>query len=366
MEEQIVTPFETQCSHEGFDYNKLVNKFGCTPINNEMLERFEKVTGVKPHFWLRRGIFFAHRDLDKILDDHEAGKPIYLYTGRGPSSQALHLGHAIQFHFIKWLQDVFKAYLIIQIADDEKFFFKNLTYDEVKEMGKYNVEDIMTFGFDPVRTFIFFNREFSKTEPYATVVNSMMKHVRAVDVNLTFGFNKESNLGQMLWPIYQSVPAFSKCFQHVFKAFEESNVRCLIVHAIDQDPYFRLCRDFAKRMGFLKPSSVISKFLPSLEGTGKLSSTGKVAAKIVYVTDTPKQIAKKINRHAFSGGKETAEEQREFGANLSVDTAYKYLEYFEPDDDVLKEVTEKYSKGLLLTGEVKKMLISRIVEFLKN
>lgn len=30
-----------------------------------------------------------------------------MYTGRGPSSDALHLGHTIPFSFTKWLQDVF-------------------------------------------------------------------------------------------------------------------------------------------------------------------------------------------------------------------------------------------------------------------
>ena len=45
-----------------------------------------------------------HRDLDVVLDNYEAGKPMYLYTGRGPSSEALHLGHLIPFMFTKYLQ----------------------------------------------------------------------------------------------------------------------------------------------------------------------------------------------------------------------------------------------------------------------
>ena len=41
---------------------------------------------------------------EKILDLYEAGKKFYLYTGRGPSSDALHLGHLVPFHFTKYLQ----------------------------------------------------------------------------------------------------------------------------------------------------------------------------------------------------------------------------------------------------------------------
>ena len=33
------------------------------------------------------------------------------YMSQGPSSEALHLGHLVPFHFTKWLQDAFKARL---------------------------------------------------------------------------------------------------------------------------------------------------------------------------------------------------------------------------------------------------------------
>ena len=40
-------------------------------------------TGKKPHRWIRRGVFFSHRDLNTILDCYEKKEPFYLYTGRG-------------------------------------------------------------------------------------------------------------------------------------------------------------------------------------------------------------------------------------------------------------------------------------------
>lgn len=45
------------------------------------------------------GFFF--RDMDQILDAYENKKSFYLYTGRGPSSQAMHVGHLIPFIFTK-------------------------------------------------------------------------------------------------------------------------------------------------------------------------------------------------------------------------------------------------------------------------
>lgn len=83
------------------DYGKLISQFGTKHIDENLLQRFEKVTGQKPHRYMRRGIVFSHRDLEIILDRYETGKPFFLYTGRGPSSDSMHIGHMIPFEFTK-------------------------------------------------------------------------------------------------------------------------------------------------------------------------------------------------------------------------------------------------------------------------
>jgi tryptophanyl-tRNA synthetase len=128
--EQVVDPWNVEAD-EAIDYDKLINSFGCHKITPELIARMERLTGKRAHRYLRRGIFFSHRDLEHLLDLYEKGQKFYLYTGRGASSEALHLGHLISFHFTKWLQDVFDCPLVIQLTDDEKFLFKqNLTLDE--------------------------------------------------------------------------------------------------------------------------------------------------------------------------------------------------------------------------------------------
>ena len=87
---------------KAINYNALVEEFGTKLILKEDLVRFEKVTGQKPHRFLRRGIVFSHRDLNLILDRHEKGEPFFLYTGRGPSSDSVHIGHTIPFEFTKY------------------------------------------------------------------------------------------------------------------------------------------------------------------------------------------------------------------------------------------------------------------------
>ena len=65
----MVTPWDVEGKDgEGIDYDKLVRDFGCSTIDEKMIERIERVTGVRAHPFLRRGMFFAHRELDVILD----------------------------------------------------------------------------------------------------------------------------------------------------------------------------------------------------------------------------------------------------------------------------------------------------------
>ena len=98
--EQIVDPWTVE-SDGAIDYDRLVIQFGCQKIDPVLIERMERLTGKKAHRFLRRGIFFSHRDLSQVLDLYESGKKFYLYTGRGPSSEALHLGHLVPFLMTK-------------------------------------------------------------------------------------------------------------------------------------------------------------------------------------------------------------------------------------------------------------------------
>jgi tryptophanyl-tRNA synthetase len=86
---------------KAIDYKKLTEEFGTKLIDGPLLERFERVTGQKPHRFMRRGIVFSHRELDIILDRYEKGEPFFLYTGRGPSSDSMHVGHTVPFEFTK-------------------------------------------------------------------------------------------------------------------------------------------------------------------------------------------------------------------------------------------------------------------------
>lgn len=353
---QIVTPWDIQAEDEkGIDYDKLIREFGSQALSQELIDRMERLTGHKAHRFLRRGLFFSHREFDKVLDLYEAGTPFYLYTGRGPSSDSLHLGHLIPFHFTAWLQKVFNVPLVIQMTDDEKFFFKNLTLAETHRLGFENAKDIIACGFDVSKTFIFSDLEYVGTM-YPNICK-IQKTFTQNQISKCFGFTEADHCGKYAFPAVQAAPSFSNSFPHIFGT--RTDIPCLIPCAIDQDPYFRLTRDSAPRLGYLKPSLIHSKFFPALQGAqSKMSASADTSA--VFVTDTPKKVKDKINKYAFSGGGATLEEHKEKGGDCTVDVAYQWLTFFLEDDDELKRIHDEYTAGRMLTGEIKKELINCI------
>jgi tryptophanyl-tRNA synthetase len=75
------------------------------------------------------------------------------------------------------------------------------------------------------------------------------------------------------------------------------------------------------------------RFLDALQGPGsKMSASDDTSA--IFMKDTAKEIKNKVNRYAFSGGRETVEEHREKGGNPDVDVSFQYLQFFLEDDEV--------------------------------
>jgi len=342
-----VTPWEVTGQ---VDYDKLIKDFGTQKIDGKLRERMAKLAK-QDNVMLRREYFFSHRDMNLVLDDYEKGNGFFLYTGRGPSGP-MHIGHLIPLLFTKWLQNQFGVNLYIEITDDEKFLFKrDLDWDTVQKHAKDNILDIASVGFDPDKTFIFKDSEYSKN-----VYPLLMKISKKVTFSTTkavFGFTNETNIGSIFYPAYQVVPTFF-----------EKNRRCLIPNAIDQDPYWRIQRDLAESLGFKKTAVIHSKFLPPLTGVeGKMSAS--VADTAIWLTDDEKTVAKKVNKYAFSGGQPTVEEHRKLGGNPDIDVPFQWLKVlFEQDDKKLRQIESDYRSGKLLTGELKQLLIAKINGFL--
>ena len=82
----------------------------------------------------------------------------------------------------------------------------------------------------------------------------------------------------------------------------------------------------------------------------------------IFVTDTPKEIDSKVKRYAFSGGRDTREEQEKYGANLEVDVSYQWLRFLLEDDAEIERIGADYGAGRMLTGEIKATLVAVLTE----
>jgi tryptophanyl-tRNA synthetase len=60
-----------------------------------------------------------------------------------------------------------------------------------------------------------------------------------------------------------------------------------------QDPFFRMTRDVAPRIGFLKPAVIHSKFFPALQGP-KTKMSASTPGSAIFMTDKPDEIKRKV------------------------------------------------------------------------
>jgi tryptophanyl-tRNA synthetase len=344
-----VTPWEVSGK---IDYEKLVKEFGTTLMPDKMKKRLEKT-----HPLLRRGIYFSHRDFDKWLDAYDKGKKVSVITGRGPSEK-LHLGHLVPFLVAKSLQEQFDCDVFIPISDDEKFYVKeNLTYEQALEYSNDNILDLIALGFKPGKTFIFEDFVYTDIYKYAAQVAKRITYSTAKAV---FGLQPENNVG---WSFYPAMQAAHILFPQFYTKQKHISV---VPVGIDQDPFIRLTRDIAehKDFNFEKPAALHAKFIPSLSGGAKMSSS---EGSQIFLSDSPKEVEMKIKKYAFSGGQPTLEEQRKKGGNPDIDVSFQYLKmFFEPDDKKLEKIYKDYKSGKMLTSELKEILIQKINLFLKE
>ena len=348
--EMVVTPWEVRGR---VDYERLIREFGTQPITEELMQRIARHTG-KLHLQLRRELFFSHRDLDVALDLYEKGIKFVLYTGRGPSGP-VHIGHLVPWIFTKYLQENFKTRLYFQMTDDEKFVIEDkLKLEEASSFAYENALDLIALGFKPENTFIIY--DVKDIHLLYDIALKVAKRTTYSTARATFGFQDSTNIGWIFWPAIQAVP----CFLHAKLTGE--NVPALIPAAIDQDPFWRIARDIAPKLGYYKPAQIHCRFLPGLGTGGKMSASEPETA--IYTIDQPDVVKRKI-WNAFTGGKATGAEQRKLGGDPSICTIFQYLLYlFEEDDKKLTERERKCRAGEILCGECKTELIEKVNTFL--
>lgn len=114
---------------------------------------------------------------------------------------------------------------------------------------------------------------------------------------------------------------------------------------------------------FVIPASTYHRFMSGLTG-GKMSSS--IPESNIALSEDPKSAAKKIMK-AKTGGRESAEEQRELGGEYEKCSVYELNLFHLMDDDAeLIQLQKECSSGKILCGECKKKAADRMELFLTD
>ena len=116
--------------------------------------------------------------------------------------------------------------------------------------------------------------------------------------------------------------------------------------------------------GFLAPSSIYHRFMTGLTG-GKMSSS--VPASHISLLDDPEDGYDKV-KAATTGGRETAEEQRELGGRADECPVYELYAYLlaAADDEFATQVYEECVGGERLCGDCKEQAARLMEKFLEE
>ena len=156
--------------------------------------------------------------------------------------------------------------------------------------------------------------------------------------------------------LIEAVPGEKRVFEGHVDAFE-----------LDREAAEELARDVEVDnggFGFHTPSSIYHRFMTGLTG-GKMSSS--VEASHISLLDDPEEGYEKV-KSATTGGRETADEQRELGGKADECPVYELYAYLlaGDDDEFAEEVYEECVGGERLCGGCKEQAAELMEEFLAD
>ena len=212
------------------NYDEICEKFG--------LEKIDSTKLPNPTHLHRRGIIFAHRDLDSILNAKKAGKPFGVLSGLMPSGQ-MHLGHKMVIDQAKWFQDL-GGDVTIAVADLEAHATRGLSLEKCR---KYAIEEYISnyagMGLNPEKTSIYFQSERPIVQKMGFTLGTK---TNLSEMEAIYGFSGKTSLAHVQSPLVQAGDIVHPQLE------EYGGLRPIVVPVgIDQDPHIRLTRGMVSK-----------------------------------------------------------------------------------------------------------------------
>ena len=224
-------------SSQSTDYSRIIEKFG--------LSSMEGVSLNSPSRLHRRGVVFAHRDLDMVLNAKKSGDPFGVLTGLMPSGR-MHLGHSMVIDQVNWFQQQ-GGDVTIAVADLESTATRGISLAEGKKIAAEEyVANYAALGLDPEKTTVYFQSERSIVQKLGFQLG---KRTNLSELEAIYGFDGSTNLAHVQAPLVQAGDILHPQLD------EYGGLRPIVVPVgIDQDPHLRLTRGLASKTNWFNVS----------------------------------------------------------------------------------------------------------------
>lgn len=327
------------------DYERLIKEFGISDF------RELKTYFPNPNHLIRRDIIFGHRGFDSVLDAMIKKKKFNVLSGIKPSGP-FHLGTlTTAWEIVDFQQRGGNAFYCI--ADLEAYEDNGIPLEESFETSVDNIADILALGLDYKKAYIYRQSKEDK------VKNMAFEFSRGVTMNMLKAIYGEKEFG-----LYMT--AMVQVGDILLPQLEDFGgpAPTVIPVGVDQDPHIRLTRDIAnkfKKYNFIPPAATYHKLMRGLDGSEKMSKRNPMS----YFTfnEDPESIKKKL-MNAFTGGRNTAEEQKKMGGQPHICNIYDlYKFHFIKDDKELEDIYKQCITGEILCGYCKKRAIDIVLKY---
>lgn len=217
-------------SDQSTDYSRIVNQFGLSSVDTNTLPN--------PGMLHRRGIVFAHRDLDVVVDRIGSNDPFGVLTGLMPSGR-MHLGHSMVIEQVKWFQEQ-GADVSVAVADLEALATRGTSLRRGREIAlREYVLNYAALGLDPENTNVYFQSSRPAVQRLAFTLG---QRTNLSELEAIYGFNGESNMAHVQAPLVQVGDIVHPQLE------EYGGLRPIVVPVgVDQDPHLRLTRDIVQK-----------------------------------------------------------------------------------------------------------------------
>ncbi|MDZ7745024.1 MAG: tryptophan--tRNA ligase [Halobacteriales archaeon] len=452
------------------DYRKLFDQFG--------IEEFDDVLSQvpNPHYLMRRGVVFGHRDYGPVADAMANDDPFAVLSGWMPTGDP-HIGHKLMIEEIIYHQQQGgDAYALV--ADLEANSARGLSWEEIDTHTEEYLLSLLALGFDPEEGEIY---RQSGNDRLQNLAFELGAEANFSEMQALYGFDGETNISHMqsvvtqmadiLYPqldepkptvipvgpdqdphmrfardladrtryfgvteayaSFEADPAERVLIRAAYDAIDDDDIRCAdvadylreyhadeagtsvlpkldnagkepirprvrfldrnatdeafeaLIEAIDGEKRvfeghidsFELDADAAEELareveldhggyGFIAPSSIYNRFMTGLTG-GKMSSS--IPASHISLLDDPEDGYEKV-KSATTGGRASAEEQRELGGKADECPVYELYTYLlaGEDDEFATEVYEECVGGERLCGGCKEQAAELMADFLED